>query len=108
MPPLEVPAERSREAESADVLQFVWVYWHGGAKAMSSVVDAIGRKALRGPLRFTVIGDRPPWYAGHVIPATLGIPPAAVVLNVVCETCCENGSVDQTSGYRFGICLDDG
>ena len=70
MPPLEVPAERSREAESADVLQFVWVYWHGGAKgdelrwSMRSV-----EKHYAGRCRFTVIGDRPPWYAGHVIPA---------------------------------------
>jgi hypothetical protein len=48
--------------------QFVWPYWHGGAHG-----DEI-RFSVRsvetffdGPVKCTIIGDRPPWYHGHVI-----------------------------------------
>jgi hypothetical protein len=48
--------------------QFVWPYWHGGANG-----DEI-RFSVRsvetffdGPVKCTIVGDRPPWYHGHVI-----------------------------------------
>jgi hypothetical protein len=51
-----------------DTLQFVWPYWHAGASA-----DEL-RWSIRsvetnydGPCKITIIGDRPPWYRGHVI-----------------------------------------
>jgi hypothetical protein len=50
------------------VTQFVWPYWHGGANG-----DEI-RFSVRsvetffdGPVKCTIVGDRPPWYQGHVI-----------------------------------------
>lgn len=48
--------------------QFIWPYWHGGASG-----DEI-RWSIRsvetyyqGECKITIIGDRPPWYRGHVI-----------------------------------------
>ncbi len=48
--------------------QFVWPYWHGGANG-----DEI-RWSVRSVETFftgkptcTIVGDRPPWYTGHVI-----------------------------------------
>ena len=50
-------------------MQFVWVYYHNGAK-----FDEI-RWSIRsveanynGPVQITIAGDRPPWYRGHHIP----------------------------------------
>ncbi|MFN9292830.1 MAG: hypothetical protein ACK6EB_32540, partial [Planctomyces sp.] len=51
-----------------DVLQFVWPYWHAGASgdeirwSIRSVEQHYEGKAL-----CTIVGDRPPWWRGHVI-----------------------------------------
>ena len=51
-----------------DVLQFVWPYWHAGASgdeirwSVRSVEQHYEGKAL-----CTIVGDRPPWWRGHVI-----------------------------------------
>lgn len=53
---------------SESVVNFVWVYWHGGA-----IGDEI-RWSIRSiescamfPHRITIIGDRPSWYTGHFV-----------------------------------------
>ena len=58
----------SKIAAAPDALQYVWIYWHGGA-----VGDEI-RFSVRSvehfsmdPVRITIIGDCPPWYTGHFI-----------------------------------------
>ena len=46
-------------------MQFVWVYWHGGARndelrwSIRSVI-----KNYRGTAKILVVGDKPPWYNG--------------------------------------------
>ena len=58
MPPWKF-REKSQEAESTDVSQFVWVYCCRWAKAMS-FGGRYDRSSYAGCCRFTVIGDRPP------------------------------------------------
>ena len=46
-------------------MQFVWVYWHGGARSdelrwsIRSVIEN-----YRGAAKVLVVGDKPPWYSG--------------------------------------------
>lgn len=48
---------------------FVWIYWHGGAKGDELLYSMRSVEAyFEGKARFTVIGDRPQWYTGHFIP----------------------------------------
>lgn len=49
-------------------LQFVWPYWHGGAKGdeIRFSVRAV-EKFFHGRAKCTVIGDKPPWFTGHYI-----------------------------------------
>jgi len=64
---VKVPEVREQEKPSG-TLQFVWCYWHRGAKqdelrfSMRSV-----EKHYHGQATFLVIGDRPPWYDGPLI-----------------------------------------
>ena len=52
-----------------DEIQFVWVYWHGGARndelrwSIRSVL-----KNFVGRAKIMVVGDKPPWYDGPHIP----------------------------------------
>lgn len=48
--------------------QFVWVYWHGGANGdeIRWSVRSV-EKFFRGKAAITIVGDRPPWYTGHLI-----------------------------------------
>ena len=48
--------------------QFVWPYWHGGASGdeLRWSVRSVER-FFDGPVKTTIVGDRPPWYRGHVI-----------------------------------------
>lgn len=58
----------SVKRRETDVTQFVFPYWHGGASG-----DEI-RFSIRsietfydGKAKVTIVGDRPPWFQGHVI-----------------------------------------
>lgn len=47
---------------------FVWIYWHGGAKADElrwSIRSVIAN--YRGKASIVVVGDPPPWYSGQAI-----------------------------------------
>jgi len=48
--------------------QFVWPYWHSGASGdeLRWSVRSVER-FFDGPVKTTIVGDRPPWYRGHVI-----------------------------------------
>jgi hypothetical protein len=65
--PFRVPAEAT-ETVSPDELQFVWVYWAGGADLdeLRYSMRAV-EKNYQGKAKLTVIGDRPIWFDGHVI-----------------------------------------
>jgi len=65
--PFGVPEEPQEDC-TPDELQFIWVYWDGGAGldelrySMRSV-----EKNYQGKAKLTIIGDRPIWFKGHVI-----------------------------------------
>jgi len=65
--PFGVPDEPT-EICTPDELQFIWVYWDGGAAldelrySMRSI-----EKNYQGKAKLTIIGDRPRWFKGHVI-----------------------------------------
>ena len=49
--------------------QFVWPYWHGGANGDEIRFSVRSVEAFfQGAVKCTIVGDRPPWYTGHVIP----------------------------------------
>jgi hypothetical protein len=49
--------------------QFVWPYWHGGANGDEIRFSVRSVETFfQGPVKCTIVGDRPPWYTGHVIP----------------------------------------
>jgi hypothetical protein len=49
-------------------VQFVWPYWHAGASAdeLRWSIRSV-ETHYNGEAKITIIGDRPPWYRGHVI-----------------------------------------
>lgn len=49
-------------------LHFVWTYWHGGASSdeIRFSVRSVEHFSMSKPA-ITIVGDRPPWYTGHVI-----------------------------------------
>lgn len=49
-------------------MQFVWPYWHGGAKGdeIRFSVRSV-EKFFDGRAKCTIIGDKPPWFTGHYI-----------------------------------------
>lgn len=51
-----------------DVVQFVYPYWHGGANGdeLKYSVRSV-EKNFMGRAHITLVGDRPPWFKGHVI-----------------------------------------
>lgn len=50
-------------------MNFVWVYYHGGAKKDEIRFSVRSVEAnFDGPVKITIVGDRPPWYTGHHIP----------------------------------------
>lgn len=51
-----------------DVLQFVYAYWHAGASGdeIRWSIRSI-HKFFDGQSKVTIVGDRPPWFRGHVI-----------------------------------------
>lgn len=58
----------SRQFPEREGLQFVWCYWHGGAKSDELRWSMRSVEAnYQGACKFLVIGDRPPWYDGPVI-----------------------------------------
>lgn len=49
-------------------VQFVWPYWHAGASGDELRFSVRSVEAnYRGLAKITIVGDRPPWYRGHVI-----------------------------------------
>jgi len=52
----------------SDVLQFVYPYWHGGAAGdeLRWSIRSI-EQHYQGKAKITLVGDRPPWFQGHVI-----------------------------------------
>jgi hypothetical protein len=49
--------------------QFVWPYWHGGANGDEIRFSVRSVETFfQGAVKCTIVGDRPPWYTGHVIP----------------------------------------
>ena len=52
-----------------DVMQFVYPYWHFGANddEIRWSVRSVEQN-YQGTSKITIIGDKPPWYAGHYIP----------------------------------------
>jgi hypothetical protein len=49
--------------------QFIWPYWHGGAHGDEIRFSVRSVETFfQGAVKCTIIGDRPPWYTGHVIP----------------------------------------
>lgn len=63
----QVPAVR--KLPTSDALQFVWVYWHGGA-ALDELRWSIRsvQKHYHGAAQITIVGSNPPWWNGHHIP----------------------------------------
>lgn len=58
----------SRQFPERDGLQFVWCYWHGGAKSDELRWSMRSVEAnYQGQCKFLIIGDRPPWHGGPVI-----------------------------------------
>jgi hypothetical protein len=50
------------------VTQFVWPYWHGGACGDEIRLSVRSVEThFQGPVKCTIVGDRPPWFRGHVI-----------------------------------------
>ena len=50
------------------VTQFVWPYWHGGANGDEIRFSVRSVETFfHGQVKCTIVGDRPPWYQGHVI-----------------------------------------
>jgi hypothetical protein len=50
-------------------LQFCWPYWHAGAVGDELRFSIRSVEAhYRGQAKITIVGDRPEWYRGHVIP----------------------------------------
>lgn len=49
-------------------MQFVWPYWHGGARGdeLRFSIRSV-EKFFDSQVKCTLIGDRPPWFTGHVI-----------------------------------------
>ena len=48
--------------------QFVWPYFHGAASGDELRWSVRSVEAFfQGPTKITIVGDRPPWYRGHVI-----------------------------------------
>jgi hypothetical protein len=62
-----VPEERTEE-HAPDSLQFVWVYWHGGAAEdeLRFSIRSVEQN-YQGNAHITVVGDKPMWYDGHRI-----------------------------------------
>ena len=52
-----------------DAMQFVWPYWHAGASGdeLRWSIRSV-EQHFEGQAKITVVGDRPPWWHGHVIP----------------------------------------
>ena len=52
-----------------DAMQFVWPYWHAGASGdeLRWSIRSV-EQHFEGTAKITVVGDRPPWWHGHVIP----------------------------------------
>jgi len=68
--PFSVPTDPAvTEKPDSREMQFVWVYWEGGAAldelrySMRSV-----EQNYQGKVKLTIVGDRPIWFDGHVIP----------------------------------------
>lgn len=51
-----------------DAMQFVWPYWHAGASGdeLRWSIRSV-EQHFEGQAKITVVGDRPPWWHGHVI-----------------------------------------
>jgi hypothetical protein len=51
-----------------DVTQFVWPYWHAGASGdeLRWSIRSV-EQHFEGATLCTIVGDRPPWWQGHVI-----------------------------------------
>ena len=51
-----------------DAMQFVWPYWHAGASGdeLRWSIRSV-EQHFEGTAKITVVGDRPPWWHGHVI-----------------------------------------
>jgi hypothetical protein len=50
-------------------LQFVWPYWHGGAKGDEIRFSVRSVETFfQGRARCLIVGDRPPWYTGEHLP----------------------------------------
>lgn len=57
-----------RHPEQDFDLQFVWPYWHGGAKGDEIRFSVRSVETFfQGRAKCTVIGDKPPWFTGHYI-----------------------------------------
>jgi len=53
----------------SEAMQFVWPYWHGGAcgDELRFSIRSVETN-YRGQSKITIVGDRPEWFRGHVIP----------------------------------------
>ena len=53
----------------SEAIQFVWPYWHGGAcgDELRFSIRSVETN-YRGQSKITIVGDRPEWFRGHVIP----------------------------------------
>lgn len=53
----------------SEAVQFCWPYWHGGASGdeLRFSIRSVETN-YRGSAKITIVGDRPEWFRGHVIP----------------------------------------
>lgn len=63
-----IPCRGAHRSPPKTSMQFVWPYWHGGAMGdeLRWSVRSVERHFL-GRAHITIVGDRPPWFNGHVI-----------------------------------------
>lgn len=61
--------ETKHRVPDGPVMQFVWPYWDGGANGdeLRWSIRSV-ETFFQGKAKITIIGDRPEWYHGHVIP----------------------------------------